>query len=109
MCPAGGACVAGYAAEATPLLALAGQAATSPTAQADCLFSWAERQYAQYFAPGSRPSATSAPYDYRYCPGTRNYLATSSVYGNVWVLGPISGGQVQSVGTLASFPATAGC
>lgn len=83
--------------------------AASPTAQADCLFSWAERQYAQYFAPAGQPSATSAPYYYRYYPGTRNYLATSSVDGNVWVLGPISGGQVQSVGTLASFLATAGC
>ena len=83
--------------------------ASSPTARADCLFGWAERQYAQYFAPAGQPSASSAPYYYRYYPGTRNYLATSSVDGDVWVLGPISGGQVQSVGTLASFLATAGC
>jgi sugar lactone lactonase YvrE len=84
----------------------------TPTPQvsgADCLFSWAERTYPQFFPPAGAASATYAPYYYRYYPGKGNYLASSSADNHIWVLGPSFGNQLLDVGPMANFMATAGC
>jgi subtilisin family serine protease len=86
--------------------------ATTPAAvtpPADCVFNWAERTYPQFFAPAGAASATSAPYYYRYYPGTANYLAVSTIDNDVWVLGPLSANRVLNVGSLANFQTSAGC
>ena len=80
-----------------------------PAATSNCLFDWAERAYPQFFAPAGAASASYDPYFYRYYPATQNFLAVSSVDNHVWVLGPISGGQVLDVGRFRDFQALAGC
>jgi hypothetical protein len=85
------------------------RSSSSASSQADCLFNWAESRYPQYFAPAGASSANHAPYYYRYYAGTRNYLASSSADGNVWVLGPMSDNRLLNVGALGGLLATAGC
>lgn len=67
---------------------------------ANALFDWVPTQYGSYFS-GSYVSGTTAPYTWRYYPATQNYLAVAN--GEVFILGPVSGNQVQSVGQLTSF------
>lgn len=71
------------------------------TLTATALMDWAEQAYPQYFAPSAQATQTSAPYVYRFYPGTRNYLGVSGEA--VYVLGPISGGLLAYVGSLADF------
>lgn len=67
---------------------------------ANLLMDWAERNYPQHF-PGTTANLSSPPYVYRFYPLTGNYLG---VQGNrVFVLGPISNGQLQLVGKLSDF------
>jgi len=75
----------------------------------DCLFSWAERTYPQFFSPAGAASVTYAPYYYRYYSGTGNYLATSSADNHVWVLGPISEDSLLDVGLITNLLTRAGC
>lgn len=85
------------------------QSAASSNSGADCLFNWAERTYAQFFAPAGVTSQTSAPYYYRYYSGTANYLATSSANNHIWVLGPSFGNGPLDVGSITSYLTAAGC
>ena len=80
-----------------------------PDTASNCLFNWAERTYPQFFSPAGATSGTFAPYHYRYYAATRNYLAVSADDNQVWILGPISGDQVQTVGAAADFLGLAGC
>jgi hypothetical protein len=75
----------------------------------DCLFNWAERNYANLFAPAGAVSTTLAPYYYRYYPQTNAYLATSSTDNHVDYLGPLSNYSILDVGALSGWLATAGC
>lgn len=75
----------------------------------DCLFDWAERTYPQYFAPSGGASKTSAPYLYRYYPGTGNYLATSAADSDLWALGADTGGKLLDLGPQGNFLVPAGC
>lgn len=75
-------------------------AAVRAIPSADALFDWAERTYPQFF-PSHRASQTAAPYTYRYYPETGNYLGIDGEA--VVALGPISGGQVLTVGTRSDF------
>jgi hypothetical protein len=76
----------------------------------DCMFNWAERTFPQFFAPaGSAASQNLAPYYYRHYTGTDNYLATSSADDHIYVLGPISGGNIQDVGPIATYLPQSGC
>lgn len=98
----------GYAANWGPALrvTLAPAAAGLPSAaQSDCLFSWAERNYPQLFAPAAT-SQTSAPYYYRFYSGTQAYLGTASTDGNVYYL---KGGRLENVGPASGWLVTAGC
>jgi len=78
-------------------------------AASDCLFDWAEATYPQFFSASGTASAASPPYYYRYYPGARNYLATSSADNHIWVYGPSFGTSLVDVGSTPGFLATAGC
>ena len=97
-----------------PLLRVAQRASAVETtplsnAGADCLFNWAERTYAHLFSPSGAASAISAPYYYRYYPGTANYVGVSAADSHVWVLGPAFGPAPVDVGDANGFLALAGC
>jgi hypothetical protein len=64
------------------------------------LFDWAEQRYPDWF-PGPQADRASAPYVYRYYPGTGNHLGVAG--DTVAVLGPISDGQLLPVGQLADW------
>ena len=71
-----------------------------PKPTATQLFDWAEHQYPQHF-PERRPDQVSDPYVYRYYAAVGNYLGLAG--DDVYVLGPVSGGELLRVGTLADF------
>ena len=81
--------------------------------RADCLFNWAEKNYAQYFSPAYPPGATSAtdvpPYYYRHYSSTNTYLGISSLDNNIYVLGGSFGTNIKSVGAVSSFLGVSGC
>lgn len=66
------------------------------------LLDWAERHYPHFF-PGRRPDVVEPPYQYRHYPATGNYVGVAD--GQVYVLGPLSGGQLLHVGAVADFAA----
>jgi hypothetical protein len=84
-------------------------ASISATAQADCLFNWAERFYPMFFRPSGAASFAYAPYYVRHYTGSGNYLATSSPDNHVWVLGPDSGNTLVDIGPVAGLLTAAGC
>jgi len=69
----------------------------------DCLFNWAEQNYAQYFSPAGAISQTYAPYSYRYYSGTGNYLAVSSLDNHLWVMGSSTGNKLFDVGPATDY------
>lgn len=70
------------------------------TPDATQLMDWAEAHYGQFF-PTHETNQSSDGYTYRYYPATGNYLGVSGA--DVAVLGPLSGGTILKVGTLADF------
>jgi cytochrome c553 len=89
---------------ATPVTALraaaqAQQASRVPTATE--LMDWAERQFPTFFAPSAQPDRTADPFIYRIYPGTGNAIGIA--FGDVYVLGPVTGGAIVKVGSLAAF------
>jgi len=66
------------------------------------LMDWAELAYPQYF-PTHEADLSSAPYVYRYYPGTGNYVGVAD--GMVYVLGPVAGSSSvpAAVGALTDF------
>lgn len=64
------------------------------------LFDWAEGQYRDLF-PSHRADQTLTPYIYRYYPETGNHVAVSGE--QIYVQGPLSGGSLLYVGTLAEY------
>jgi len=71
-------------------LSSSGGTTTTPTDSSDCLFNWAEANYASVlFPPAKSLEADFGPfhYRYRYYTGSHSYLATSSD-GNFYYLGP---------------------
>lgn len=87
-----------------------GSPAAVPTAPpADCLFNWAERNFAQFFAPAGGASQTLALYYYRYYAATNTYLAHASTDNTVYALGPATGGVAVRLGRLVDLLTTAGC
>ena len=66
------------------------------------LFEWAESQIEyQGFFPSRRQTQTLAPYVYRYYPESTTHLAVAG--DRIYVQGPVSGGTLLFVGTLAEF------
>ena len=86
------------------LLAASPARSQSPLAanvlDATALFTWAQAHYSQYF-PGGYIPGTYDGYQYRFYAYSDTYLAVKD--GAVYVKGPVSGGQIWSVGTLASY------
>ena len=65
------------------------------------VFAYAEGNYSSLFS-GSSTSGQYQQYNYRFYPATQNYLAIDNA-GTIYVMGPVSGGVVTSVGLVASF------
>ncbi len=84
----------------TPALPAASAPAPPPLSDPSALLDWAEHMYPQHF-PGHRPDERADPYLYRYYPATGNYVGVAGQ--DVYVLGPLSGGELMRVGTLADF------
>jgi hypothetical protein len=89
---------------ALPGLSMAASNASLPAVAAaygpDSLMDWAESTYPQFF-PGPQSTLTQPPYVYRYYPSTQNYLGVAG--DTIYILGPLSNGQLQAAGTLAGF------
>ena len=65
------------------------------------VFAYAEANYSNIFtAPAT--SGQYLQYDYRYYPASQNYLAVDT-NGEIFILGPISGNVITSVGPVESF------
>lgn len=79
-------------------LALQAGAGRLPDAQA--LFDWAERSYPAFF-PTHEANRQFEQFTYRVYPSTGNHLGLAG--SDVYVLGPVSGGQLLRVGSLADF------
>lgn len=71
---------------------------------ADCLFSWAERNYPSLFSPAAA-SLMLAPYYYRYYSGTNIYLGVSTD-NHVYYL---DAAGLHDVGVQSLWFTTAGC
>jgi hypothetical protein len=79
--------------------------------QSDRIFSYLEKEYPEFLAPANRLDAVStcteavssctSGYYYRYYPATNAYIATSN--GEVFYLGPASGNQVFSLGSVQNL------
>ena len=76
-------------------------AASEPRAiDAGTLLNWAEGAYPWLF-PGRQANSVLDAYTYRYYPETGNYVGTAG--GAVVVMGPITGGELISIGQLRDF------
>ncbi|WP_173135117.1 glycosyl hydrolase 53 family protein [Pseudaquabacterium terrae] len=64
------------------------------------MLNWAEQTYPQYFS-GPFADGVYDIYTYRYYPAMGNYIGIAGA--KVYVLGPVSGGQILYVGTLGEF------
>jgi uncharacterized protein (DUF1800 family) len=74
--------------------------AASDPPDASAFMDWVETAYPQYF-PGHEANQTASPYLYRYYPATQNYLGV--VGSDAYVLGPLTGGALTRVGSIADF------
>lgn len=83
--------------------------AGSSVAASDCLFNWAEKSFATFFAPAGAASQSVSSYYYRYYPNTRNYLATNFADSHLIALGAATGGTLVDLGATATFLGNAGC
>jgi vibriolysin len=81
--------------------------AVGPYVGADCLFNWAEVNYAGSLAPAHQPTTIGSGYTYRYYPGTNSYVGISYADGHVGFLGP--DGKLQDLGPATGWFAQAGC
>jgi hypothetical protein len=91
----------------TIILAFRVQVVPKAYQQTECLFNWAEKNYASLFNPVGFPTSFGSNYLYRYYSKTNAYLGVSSADNNVYYLGPNA--QLQNVGSVASWLPKAGC
>lgn len=107
LCVALAACQGAEDAEApSPLPSPAVPSATAARpdrAELDRLFDWAEARYPALF-PGASATLSGSGFAYRHYPASGNYAGVADDDGvSVYVLGPLSGGAVQRVGTVDAF------
>jgi len=81
----------------------------TPNTASDCLFNWAEQQYASFLSPAGATSATTGNYYYRHYTGTNSYLATSNTDNHLYYLGPATGNVVTDLGAVSTWLTQAGC
>jgi hypothetical protein len=79
----------------------------APVTSTDCLFNWAETNYADLFAPASPGSAVSDIYSYRYYSTSNTYLGVSSANNHVYFIG--LDGIFQDQGSQWDWLPKAGC
>ena len=91
------------------LSALPSAAVAATDTSADCLFNWAESNYAAYFVPRGTSSLISAPYYFRYYSQTNTYLGTSSDTNHLYYMGPMSANAILDLGAASTWYATSGC
>jgi len=73
----------------------------------ECLFNWAEENYAGLFAPVGQFTQVSSPFSYRYYPDTKSYVGVSSSDGHVYYQG--QDGNRSDQGPLSPWLAKANC
>ena len=83
-----------------PLAAGLPQAASPRTPSATALMDWAQTAHPGHF-PGPKANIAQGPYLYRYYPETQNYIGVAD--GMVYVMGPVTGGPLQQMGSLGGF------
>lgn len=83
--------------------------ASVTVSSSDCLFNWAEQQYASFLSPSGATSATAGNYYYRHYTGTNSYLATSSTDNRLYYLGPATGPAPFDLGAVSTWLTQAGC
>lgn len=66
---------------------------------------WAERQYPTLFPTSGRTEGYADPYTYRHYPASGNYLGISTGSSDIaiYLLGPVSGGQIVRIAPLADY------
>lgn len=79
-----------------------------PISSSDCVFNWAEKNYATLFSPTGAASQTLTTYYSRYYKDTNSYVGVNSKDNHVYYLSS-AGGNPQDVGLLTDFMKTAGC
>ncbi len=67
----------------------------------DALMDWAEINFPQYFWPAHQSTGFFTPYEYRYYPGSKNYLGVAE--GDVFVLGPLTNNLLTRVGHVEDY------
>jgi hypothetical protein len=65
------------------------------------MFNFAEGNFPSLFS-GTPTSGQAQQYDYRYYPGSGNYLAVDNT-SSIFVMGPATGGALKLVGLVSSF------
>lgn len=84
------------------------QTSTAKLSDIECLFNWAEKNYAYLFSPAGAQLETYPPYTYRYYRDSKAYLGVSSTDKHVYYLGSNSTTPYDA-GTLAGWLSTAKC
>ena len=75
--------------------------------QTQCLFNWAENNYATLFAPANSSTQVWSVYTYRYYANTNTYLGVSSTDNHVYYIG--TDGVMRDAGPLTYWLPQAGC
>lgn len=81
---------------------------TTMPSNVECLLNWAQTFYPNLFSPLVSGVQLSAPYTYRYYPGTNSYLGVSSADNHVYYQGP-EDLSPKDIGDLSAFEKEAGC
>lgn len=93
---------------ATTTATSAAASASSRHANADEVFTWAEKNYPQLFAPAGTASQSLAGYWLRHYSGTSSYLAVNeSGVPKLYYLGAASGNQINDLGALTGWTSQA--
>jgi len=75
---------------------------------AQCLFDWAERNYAG-FLQGASPAVQAGEYFYRYYAQSHAYLGLSGRDNHLYYLGPAFNNLITDLGPAGDWIARAGC
>jgi hypothetical protein len=77
------------------------------TVTSGSLMDWAEATYPHLFPVAGKVSGTEGPYDYRFYPGSSNYIGvTSGDQAGVYIYGELTAWVLTYVGALADFSCT---
>lgn len=81
----------------------------STNADADKVFTWAEKTFPQYFGPAAAASTSASGYRLRFYSDTSSYLGVNeSGAPHLYYLGPLSSHTVMDLGLLTTWVVTAG-